>query len=170
MSNFLLSQVLVGVVFLFALASFQFRDKRQVLICLACSAALLGVHFYLVGASTAAALGVIAAIRFLTAVFTTSRWLLALFLALVMVNAVISYAGLTTVLATLAATTTTAASFLAADKRFRELMAIGSLFWIIHNLLVGSPGAVVLEGFFLGSNLVAYYRFYLRAIPLDGRD
>ncbi len=165
MSPFLLSQVLVGVVFLFALASFQFRDKRHVLICLACSAAMLGVHFYLVEACTAAALGVIAAIRFLTAVVTTSRWLLALFLMLVMANAVISYAGLTTVLATVATTTTTTASFLAADKRFRELMAVGSLFWIVHNVLVGSPGAVVLEGFFLCSNLVGYYRFHLRTMP-----
>jgi hypothetical protein len=162
LSPFLISQLLVGVVFFFDLASFQFRQKRHVLGCLVFSALLMGVHFYLVGAYTAAALGFIAAARFLTAMFSTSRWLLALFLALVLASAVLSYDGVATVLATIGATITTTASFLASDKRFRELMALGIAVWIVHNLLVGSPGAVALETFFLGSNLVGYYRFYLR--------
>ncbi len=170
MSAFLLSQLLVGVVFFFDLASFQFREKRKVLGCLVFSALLMGIHFYLVEAYTAAVLGFIAAARFLTAMFTTSRWLLALFLGLVFCNAVISFAGLTTLLATLGATVTTTASFLASDRRFRELMAFGIVIWIVHNTLVGSPGAVALETFFLGSNLVGYYRFYLRrpqAVPAE---
>lgn len=162
MSSFLLSQLLVGVAFFFDLASFQFREKRKVLACLVFSALLLGFHFYLVEAYTAAVLGFIAAARFITAMFTSSRWLLALFLGLVLGNAVISFTGIATVLATLGATITTTASFLASDRRFRELMAVGIVIWIAHNALVGSPGAVVLETFFLGSNIVGYYRFYLR--------
>ncbi len=54
---------------------------------------------------------------------------------------------------------------LASDKRFRELMMLGIAIWIVHNILAGSPGAVVLETFFLGSNLVGYYRFYRRNPP-----
>jgi len=41
-------------------------------------------------------------------------------------------------------------------------MMIGTLVWIGHNALAGSPAAAVLETFFLGSNLVGYYRYYLR--------
>ncbi len=162
MSAFVLSQLLVGVVFFFDLASFQFREKRRVLGCLVFSALFMGIHFYLVEAYTASVLGFIAAARFFTAMFTTSRWLLGLFLSLVFINAVLSYDGLVTVLATVGATITTTASFLASDKRFRELMAVGIAVWIVHNVLVGSPGAVALETFFLGSNLVGYYRFYVR--------
>ena len=168
MSDFLLSQLLVGVVFVFDLASFQFREKRHVLACLVFSASLMGVHFYLVEAYTASALGFIAALRFLTAMFTTSRWLLALFLGLVLGNAVLSFDGLVSVLATTGALITTTASFLASDKRFRELMVVGTAVWIVHNALAGSPGAVALEIFFMGSNMVGYYRFYLRrprAVP-----
>jgi hypothetical protein len=164
-SDFLLSQLLVGVVLVFDLASFQFREKRHVLACLVFSAFFMGWHFYLVEAYTAAALGFIAACRFLTAIFTHSRWLLALFLSLVFANAVWSYVGLITVLATTGAAITTTASFLASDKRFRELMMLGIAVWIVHNLLVGSPGAVALEAFFLCSNLLGYYRFYLRKRP-----
>ena len=116
----------------------------------------------LLEAHTAAALGCIAALRFLTAIFTHSRWLLGLFLSLVFANAVWSFAGVITVLATTGAAITTTASFLASDKRFRQLMMLGILVWIVHDIVAGSPGAVVLETFFLGSNLVGYYRFYLR--------
>ena len=162
MSDFLLSQLLVGVVLVFDLASFQFREKRKVLGCLVFSALFMGWHFYLVEAYTASALGFIAALRFLTAMFTHSRWLLALFLSLVMANAVISYAGLITVLATTGAVITTTASFLASDRRFRLLMMVGIAVWIVHNVVAGSPGAVLLESFFLGSNMLGYYRFYVR--------
>jgi hypothetical protein len=173
LSDFLLSQLLVGVVFVFDLASFQFREKRHVLGCLVFSASLMGVHFYLVEAYTASALGFIAALRFFTAMFTTSRWLLALFLGLVLGSAVLSFDGLVSVLATTGAIITTTASFLASDRRFRELMVLGTLVWIAHNVLAGSPGAVVLEIFFLGSNMVGYYRFYLRrprAVTSAGDD
>ena len=162
MSDFVLSQLLVLVVLCFDLASFQFREKRKVLACLVFSGALMGWHFYLVEAYTASALGFIAAFRFLTAIFTHSRWLLGFFLSLVMINAVVSYAGLITVLATTGALITTTASFLASDKRFRELMMLGIAVWIVHNVVAGSPGAVVLETFFLGSNMLGYYRFYIR--------
>jgi hypothetical protein len=41
-------------------------------------------------------------------------------------------------------------------------MLAGTCLWIIHNLLAGSPGAVILEIFFASSNIIGYYRFYIR--------
>jgi hypothetical protein len=161
-SDFVLSQVLVGVVFFFDLASFQFREKRHVLTCLVFSALLLGIHFALLGAQTAAIMGFIAAARFSVAIFSHARWWLYLFLSLVMVNGILSYAGSLTVLATAGGLITTTAAFMPTDRQFREYMMAGTLVWIVHNAMAGSPAAVVLETFFLGSNLVGYYRFYLR--------
>lgn len=163
MSDYVLSQALVAVVFVFDLASFQFRDKRLVLVCLAFSALLLGGHFYLVEAYTGAVLGFVAAARFITAIFTSARWLYFVFLSLVLINGVLSYVGLTTVLATIGSLLSTTAAFSGTDRRFRQGMMLASLFWIVHNILVGSPGAVILETFFLGSNLVGYYRYYWRS-------
>jgi hypothetical protein len=164
-SDFALSQLLVAVVLCFDVASFQFRDKRKVLACLTVSATLLGVHFYLVEAYTASALGFIAALRFAIAIFSHARWLLAVFITLVLVNGVISFAGWITVLATVGALITTTASFLASDQKFRQFMMLGTVVWIAHNAVAGSPAAVLLETIFLGSNLWGYYRFYLRAPP-----
>lgn len=54
------------------------------------------------------------------------------------------------------------ASFCKEDKRLRQLMLIGTALWIIHNILAGSPGAVQMEALLISSNLVGYFRFYLR--------
>jgi hypothetical protein len=116
MSDFVLSQALIGVVFFIDLASFQFRDRRRVLICLGTAALLIGVHFWLLEAWTAAIAGFIAAARFLTAIFTSSKRLLGFFLLAVLVNAAWSYAGLLTILATLGSLLSTTAAFLAADR------------------------------------------------------
>ena len=53
MSDFVLSQVLIGVVFVIDLASFQFRNRRHVLACLSTAAFLIGVHFVLLETWTA---------------------------------------------------------------------------------------------------------------------
>ena len=41
-------------------------------------------------------------------------------------------------------------------------MLIGTSLWIVHNFLAGSPGAVLMEAIFISSNLVGYFRFYIR--------
>jgi hypothetical protein len=162
MSAFLLSQVLIGIVFFIDMASFQFRERRYVLLCLGCSAFLIGVHFYLLDAYTAAVLGVVAAVRFVTAIYTNSKWLLMLFLAVVLGNGILTYAGELTVLATCGSVLSTCAAFLASDRGFRKLMMASSVIWIFHNVLAYTPAGVALETVFLGSNLLGYYRHYYR--------
>ncbi|MGO2010399.1 YgjV family protein [Pseudoalteromonas sp.] len=43
-----------------------------------------------------------------------------------------------------------------------------SLFWISHNMRVGSPVAVLMESIFIASNLVGLSRFYIRENTLKG--
>lgn len=160
MSDFVLSQILIGIVFFVDLASFQFRHRSHVLLCLAIAGFLIGVHFWLLEAHTAAILGWIASLRFLTAIFSRSRWLLLLFLSAVLLNAAFTWAGVLTLLAAGGSLLSTTASFLARDREFRLLMMCSSLVWIAHNVLAVTPAAVILESFFLGSNILGYYRFY----------
>ena len=50
--------------------------------------------------------------------------------------------------------------------QLRRWMLLGTLCWLANNLLVGSPVAALMEGLFLVSNLVGYYRHYgRRACP-----
>ena len=45
-------------------------------------------------------------------------------------------------------------------------MLLGTLCWLGNNLLVGSPVAALMEGLFLVSNLVGYYRHYGRKVAV----
>ena len=41
-------------------------------------------------------------------------------------------------------------------------MFIGTSFWLVHNYFANSPAAVFMEVLFLGSNLIGYYRHYIK--------
>lgn len=162
LSDFALSQVLIGFALFFNLASFQFRSKRYTLACLTVAVSLIAAHFFLLQVYTAAALAVIAALRFLSAIFWQSKWLMFLFLAMIATSAVLTWAGLLTVLVSVATTISTIGAFRGSDRAFRLVMMAAASIMVAHNILAQSPAAVALELVFLGSNLVGYYRYYIR--------
>ena len=162
MTDFMLSQVLIGFAFCFDIASFQFRSKYKVLLCLTCATSLIAVHFWLLEATSAAVIAAICAIRFLSAAITRSFWLMLVFLALIVGSAYITYAGTLTILVTMASCLSTWGAFRASDKLFRQIMMVSAVLMMTHNGLANTPAGVLLEVFFFGSNAVAYYRYYLR--------
>ena len=84
------------------------------------------------------------------------------FLFITFIVSAFTFEGLLSVLGCTATVFTTVASFCKEDKLLRQLMLIGTMIWITHNYLAGSPGAVLLEALFISSNLVGYYRYYIR--------
>jgi Bacterial inner membrane protein len=162
MSNFLLSQILVGIAICSDILSFQFKEKKKIVACLMVSCTLISTHFMLLGHWTAACLGIVAAIRFTTAFFSASKIAMTLFLVATVGIAVFTYEGVLSILGCCGGIFGTLASFRKEDKSLRLLMLAGTSMWIIHNILAGSPGAVLLETIFISSNLVGYFRFYIR--------
>lgn len=75
---------------------------------------------------------------------------------------VFTYEGALSLLSLVGTMFHTAGAFSKHDKRLRLLMIVGTLFWIPHNYLASSPVAVIMELLFLSSNLVGFYRHYLR--------
>jgi hypothetical protein len=116
----------------------------------------------LLGHWTAALLGLISVTRYLSGMFTTSNRIMWLFLIIIWVTAISSFEGLLSILGGVGTSFTTIAAFRNNDKRLRQLMFIGTMIWIIHNYLAGSPGAVLMETIFMVSNLVGYFRFYIK--------
>ncbi|QYJ91175.1 MULTISPECIES: YgjV family protein [Shewanella] len=160
MSLFLLSQCLIAVAIITDILSFQFKQKRHIVLCLALSGVLISVHFALLLQWTAAGLMLVAAIRYLVTVFSHSRRLLWLFLGINSLIALFTYAGPLSLISFVGSCTQTIAAFCPRDQRLRQLMIVGTSIWLLNNYLVGSPTAVVMELLFIGSNLVGYYRFY----------
>lgn len=162
MSLFTLSQILVGMAICSDILSFQLKKREHIVGCLLVSCVLISLHFVCLGHWTAASLGFVAAARFITCLFSTSRIFLGFFIAVTVIVSAVTYEGLLSVLGCMGSTFSTMASFSEEDKRLRQLMCVSTCIWIIHNCFAGSPGAVLLEIFFLSSNLVGYFRYYIR--------
>ncbi|HFT7392488.1 YgjV family protein [Aeromonas hydrophila] len=166
MSLFLWSQLVVSLALLLDLLSFQLRDRRRILACLALSCALNGAHFALLGQASAALLLWLASLRFVVSMLATRRLLMWLFMGLSCLAVLVTYQGPLALLGLLASLLQTRAAFCPDDRLLRRWMLLGTLCWLANNLLVGSPVAALMEGLFLISNLVGYYRHYgRRACP-----
>jgi len=161
-SNFVLSQILIGIAICFDILSFQFKERTRIVVCFIVSVSFISCHFMLLGHWTAAFLGLLAAVRFTTSLFTSSKRLMGLFILITFIISAFSFEGLLSVLGCTATVFTTIASFSKDDKLLRQLMLVGTMIWITHNYLAGSPGAVLMEALFISSNLVGYYRYYIR--------
>lgn len=161
-SNFVLSQILIGIAICFDMLSFQFKERKKIVACLIVSATFISGHFMLLGHWTAAFLGLLAAVRFATSVFTSSKRVMGGFILITFLILIFSFEGLLSVLGCTATVFTTVASFSKEDKRLRQLMLVGTMIWITHNYLAGSPAAVLMEALFISSNLVGYFRYYIR--------
>jgi len=162
MSNFLLSQILIGVAICFDMMSFQFKDRKKIVICFFCASILIGIHFALLEQYTAAGLVLITAIRFLTSIFTTSKKVMSLFLVSYTVVTVVTFSGILSLLTYFASIISSLASFCKEDKLLRQLMLISTIIWVFHNYLVNSPAAVFMEILFICSNSIGYYRHYIK--------
>jgi hypothetical protein len=161
-TDFLLSQALIGIAIVFDMLSFQFRQRARILACLVVAGVLITAHFVLLQRWTAAGLMVIATTRFLVGIFSTAPLLKYLFAICALGVGVFTYAGLTSVLSCAGSLIQTFGAFSPSDRRLRQLMMLGTSVWLLHNVLIGSPAAVLMELLFLGSNLVGYYRYYIR--------
>ena len=162
MSLFVLSQILVGIAICSDIVSFQFKKREHIVGCLLISCVMISLHFMCLSHWTAACLGLVAAARFVTSLFSTSRIFLGFFVGISIIVSALTYDGVLSILGCAGSIVGTFASFSKEDKLLRQLMSVCTSIWIIHNYLAGSPGAVLMEFFFLGSNLVGYFRYYIR--------
>lgn len=162
MSLFMWSQLVVSLALLLDLLSFQLRRRGGILACLALSCALNGGHFALLGQWSAASLLWLASLRFLVSMRVVRRDLMWGFMGLACALVMITYREPLALLGLLASLLQTWAAFCPDDRLLRRWMLLGTLCWLVNNLLMGSPMAALMEGLFLVSNLIGYYRHHGR--------
>lgn len=164
MSPFLVSQILVAIAICFDLLSFQFKERPKIIACLIISCILISCHFAILGYWTATGLGLLATVRFMASLFTTSKKVMGLFMCASVAISIVSYSGILSILSCLGSLFGTVGTFCKDDKRLRQILLVGTSLWLVHNILAKSPTAVLMEALFIASNLVGYYRFYLKRI------
>ncbi|SKA02256.1 YgjV family protein [Photobacterium toruni] len=163
MSLFVASQILVGLAALFDIASFQFKNRTVLLSALCISALLIAAHFMLLDEWTAACLLIIGSCRYLAGIFISNPKIKWLFYLVTLLGTVITFSGLTSILSCTASLLHTKASFSSNDKLMRWLMVIGTVVWGVHDVIVGSPVAVLIDVLFVISSIIGYYRIYIKS-------
>ncbi|MDP6113361.1 MAG: YgjV family protein [Planctomycetota bacterium] len=169
-NSFLLSQAIAAVAFGCGVVSFQLRDRRTILLWLSASSFTNACHFFVLGKATPGILFLIIGSRSFTAAFSVSRKVMCLFFAIILGGFYFSYSNPIGFLGLFATLTSTYASFQKTDRRVRLFMMLANISWTIHNLVVWTPVAAAMEATFLVSNLLGYWRFYVRDKAAPGQD
>ncbi len=162
MSLFFLSQILAGLALGIDILSFQMKKLHHILICFILSCLLLSIHFICLNHWTAASLAFFSCICFTVGSFFRKKRYAALCLAAVIALTAYTWEGPLSLLAGAGAIIDVIAAFSENDKQLRQLMFLCTSLWIIHNILAHSPGAVAVECVFLSSNIIGYFRYYIR--------
>jgi len=161
-SAFVLSQILVGIAAICDLISFQCKKRESILLWLAISSTLISSHFFLLGNFTAGGCSLITSFRMLTAYFSKARWWIVVFSALSILVFGLTYQNSINMLPLMASILGVFGVFQSSDKVLRKCIMAATLTWVIHNALIGSPAAFLLEAMFLAGNLIGYWRFHWR--------
>jgi len=159
---FLISQILIGIAFITDFLSFQFKDRKKILLLLFISVILIASHYFLLGKTTAGALTMISLLRFSIAYFSTRKIWMFLILGLSVLMFIFTYTEPSSFFSFLGLALATIGAFQEKDKNLRLVMMCGTSLIIIYDILIFSPMAVALESAFLISNFIGYYRFYVK--------
>lgn len=161
-SSFLASQILVAIAMVFDFLSFQFKEKRHTLLCLMVSATLFSIHYFLLGALVGGVMVAISVIRFITCYHTTSKKVMLLFMGINTIALWFTYQFAYDFFYYVGTLFIITGNFQNDNKLFRKLMMAGTSLLIIYNIFIFSPVGALVEGSFLISNFIGYWRHYGR--------
>ncbi len=158
MTPFVLSQILAALTLVTGMTAFQFKQRKHILLGWCVAASLAAAHFFVLGRNEAGMLIAVTAFRFLVSSFTTDARLMYLFLAMSVAGFALTYSSPVSFLALTATIIGTYGSFHGSEKAVRYTMMATEVLWAVHNLIVWSPVAVLMEVLFFSSNLVGLLR------------
>ena len=159
---FFASQVLAGIAIIADIFSFQFKERKKIIIFFIIAASCIAIHYLLLERYVATILVWIGIIRFFVAYHSTWIYWKYIFIAAFCATTIIFYKDYYDILILIAMSLSTIASFKKEDRWLRLFMMGGTSTTISYNLLIFSPVWVLLEWIFLISNIVGYWRYYLK--------
>ena len=154
--GFWLNQALGLLGSLIVFVSVQFNNRRVILAAQAAACLMWIVHYGLLGAMTAATINILSFARSVVFYFNDRKWAqsrawLWAFLALYVVNTVLTWDG--------------PVSLLRDMRRTRLLYLTNSPFWFTYDILARSYSCMVIEAIAFVSYVVAVWRFDIKKQP-----
>ena len=160
--TFLASQIFAGVAIVSDIISFQFKDRKKIIIFFMISAFTIAIHYFLLERYVAGWLLMLWIIRFFISYHSTKKYWIYIFTALFGLTTYILFKDIYDIIIFIGITFITIWVFQENDKFLRLFMMCWTISILTYNVLVFSPVGVLLEAIFLSSNLVWYYRHYLK--------
>lgn len=155
------AQCLGYAAFVFGMACFAQTDDRRFKLFMALECAAYVGHFALLGQGTAVASTAVSLARSLASLKLRTPAVGGFFIALSLALGAWLYQGPLSLLPIASSCIGTTALFFLQGLRMRVLMLVGTLLWLVNNLLVGSVGGSALEACLALSNLWTIRRLWL---------
>jgi Bacterial inner membrane protein len=146
--------------FAFGILCFAQTDDRRFKIYMALECAAYVLHFALLGQHTAVASTTVSLLRSVASLKARRPAVGLFFVALSLALGAWLYKGWVSLLPIAASCIGTTALFFFQGLRMRLLMLVGTLLWLVNNLLVGSVGGSLLEACLVVSNLRTIWRLW----------
>ena len=161
-NSFIISQILVWIAIFTDFLSFQFKERKKVLLILTISAFLITIHYGLLWEINAFYLMLISTISFLVSSFTHNEKIMILFFILYIFPIALNYTSSIDIILFVGLYIMLVAKFMKNDKYLRISVMWATCCLILFNILVFTPGGVILEILFLWSNILGYYKHYIK--------
>ena len=165
MSEFLLSQIIVSIGFVFDVSALQLKKRQHVLIVQALGSIFIAAHFFLLSAETAGWMFAQAALRNLLSLRWPTRAMLWVFVLIILALCAYSYDNYLSLISMVSSLLMTFGVFSRTDWQMRLLLISGGMMFLLHNLLVWTPVGIAMECLFVASGLLGYYRHCWRRRP-----
>ena len=162
MSLFLWSQIVGAIAFSIFLIAVQFKKRTHILSLMTLGATLFALQYYLLGDPLTACIVLISASRYLISIFSTHKSLFYLYVVVAFGILYVQYQSIFSLLPFLAFLFNTVAAFQTDDKPLRIHTGIATALWFSYNIIIHNYIGLFIEGFFFLSNLIGYWRFYIR--------
>lgn len=160
-TSFLISQIIVLIAMGFDFLSLQYKERKYTFLCLIVSASLISAHYFLLGRIAAGVIVFFSVLRFITCYFTTNKKYLFIFIGLNTISLFFTYKDAYDLIIYAGLIIFIIGNFQEDNKRMRKLMMVGTSIVLIYNIIIFSPMGAVVEGSFLLSNFIGYYRHYI---------
>ena len=159
---FIISQILVFCAICIDYISFQFKDRKKILLLLSFSSLLIAIHYLMLQETTAFIFEVFILVAFLVSAHTHNKKVMIFFLIVFILPLIFNYTSYYDIIIFLGVYIALIAKFQKNDKTIRILTMIGTLFVIVYNAIIFTPFGVLFELIYLVSNCIGYCKFYIK--------
>ena len=159
---FLFSQILAVLAMISDLIAFQMKKREYILYFGIFTVACLSLHHFLLWNTAASVILWLAVIRYIVSVYIQDKRVLVIFLIIALVAFMFTYEKIEDFLVLFGTIFFTISVFQKDEKKLRMFTMFGLCFYILFNVLVFSPFAILARLTVFSSNAIGYYRHHIK--------